>query len=214
MTHASTRDISMSRWDFGGPHLHPGAWHCPTCRVLALPQVDLLAPALSAWVVPRYPSAGRHDFALCVGVWVSEWSEWDWVSEWEQVCVSEIEWVSESKCVWVSEWVSESKWVSETACLPACLSKAAYHIDISLGKIDESLKFAPFYCHVQNYTKDVYFKIKVKDVKFSAFVVYLILWVRVSHHHWSSQLTKMANAQYNKFVIDSLLLCSLQLAIN
>ena len=109
-------------------------------------------------------------------------------------------------CVWVSEWVRASKWVSETACLPACLSKAAYHIDRNLGKIDESLKSVPFCCHVQNYTKDVYFEIKVKDIKFSASVVYLIIWVRVSHHHWSSQLTRMANVQCSKFVIDSLLL--------
>jgi len=71
-----------SRWDFGCPHHHPGAWHSSTCGILALPQVDLLAPAPSAWVVPRHPSAGslgRHDrlaaardfaFFLCVCVCV------------------------------------------------------------------------------------------------------------------------------------------------
>ena len=61
---ANVKLLSMSRywvrssWDFRCPHHHPGEWHISTCRVLALPQVDLLAPALSAWVAPRHPSAG------------------------------------------------------------------------------------------------------------------------------------------------------------
>ena len=37
-----------SRWYFGCPCYHPEAWHSPTCRVLALPQVDLPALAHSA----------------------------------------------------------------------------------------------------------------------------------------------------------------------
>ena len=46
-----------SSWDMAQLHL----------RVLTLPQVDLLAPALSALVVPRHPSAdslGWHDRCL------------------------------------------------------------------------------------------------------------------------------------------------------
>ena len=55
----------------------PWAWYSPTCGVLALPQVDLSALALSARVFPRHPNAslGRRDrlvavrdFALCVCV--------------------------------------------------------------------------------------------------------------------------------------------------
>jgi len=52
------------------PHHHPGTWYSPTCRILALPQMDLQA---LAWVVPWHSSTpldqrnclvAARDFAL------------------------------------------------------------------------------------------------------------------------------------------------------
>ena len=46
----------------------PGAWYSSTCRALALPQVDLLAPAISASVVPRHLQCWFTGVRVCACV--------------------------------------------------------------------------------------------------------------------------------------------------
>jgi len=55
--------MNVVQLGFWVPTPSPWAWYCHTWRVLAFLQMDLPALALSAWVLPKHPSAslGRCD---------------------------------------------------------------------------------------------------------------------------------------------------------
>jgi len=93
-----------SRWDFRCPHHYPVTWYSPTCGVLALPQVDLPALALNAWLTVL---TAARDFALlmlCVSVCAC-------ACMYVHVCVHACVHVCMHTCVCTWAWVCVFVWV-------------------------------------------------------------------------------------------------------